>query len=188
MEAPKSPAKPPAAPPKPAAQPKPQPTTPKPVPEPVARTEPKPAPRPAPDPAVERRAAEEARRAAELNRLAASAFDDALAREADALNRDSAAEAVMTYEQGIYRLIVNNWSRPPSARNDMKATLLVELVPTGDVAAVSLVESSGDEAFDRSAEQAVRKAGKFDVPKESELFEKNFRRFRLVFKPEDLLR
>jgi hypothetical protein len=34
----------------------------------------------------------------------------------------------------------------------------------------------------------VRKVGKFDVPKDSELFEKYFRRFPVLFKPEDLLR
>jgi hypothetical protein len=34
----------------------------------------------------------------------------------------------------------------------------------------------------------VRKAGKFDVPKDSAIFEKYFRRFHLLFKPEDLLR
>jgi TonB family protein len=190
------PAKPPPKPvvqPKP-APPKPQPTPPKPAPVPPkpaptpSKVEPKPAPTPARDPAADRRAAEEARRAAELNRLATTAFDDALAREAESLAKNTDAEAVMSYEQGIYRLIVGNWSRPPSARNDMRAILMVELVPTGDVVGVSLLQSSGNEAFDRSAEQAVRKAAKFDVPKEPDLFEKYFRRFQLVFKPEDLLR
>ena len=53
---------------------------------------------------------------------------------------------------------------------------------------MTLLESSGNPAFDRSAEQAVRKVDRFDVPKESRLFEKSFRRFTLLFKPEDLLR
>jgi colicin import membrane protein len=181
--------------PKPKAAPKPQPqqAPPKPAPEPkpVPKVEPKPVqkpvPQPKPDPNVARRA-EEARRAAELERLSASAFDDALAREAQALSKDSDEQAAMSYAQGIYQLIVANWSRPPSARNGMQAKLVVELVPTGDVVSVALVESSGNEAFDRSAEQAVRKVGKFDVPKEPELFERYFRRFPVLFKPEDLLR
>jgi colicin import membrane protein len=181
--------------PKPKAAPKPQPqqAPPKPAPEPkpVPKVEPKPVQKPVsqpkPDPNVARRA-EEARRAAELERLSASAFDDALAREAQALSKDSDEQAAMSYAQGIYQLIVANWSRPPSARNGMQAKLVVELVPTGDVVSVALVESSGNEAFDRSAEQAVRKVGKFDVPKEPELFERYFRRFPVLFKPEDLLR
>ena len=81
-----------------------------------------------------------------------------------------------------------NWSRPASARNGMKVTLRVELVPSGEVAAVSLVESSGDTAFDRSAESAVRRAGGFAVPDDSAVFERRFRRFNLLFNPEDLLR
>lgn len=181
--------------PKPKAAPKPQPqqAPPKPAsePKPVPKVEPKPVqkpvPQPKPDPNVAKRA-EEARRAAELERLSASAFDDALAREAQALSKDSDEQAAMSYAQGIYQLIVANWSRPPSARNGMQAKLVVELVPTGDVVSVALVESSGNEAFDRSAEQAVRKVGKFDVPKEPELFERYFRRFPVLFKPEDLLR
>ena len=70
----------------------------------------------------------------------------------------------------------------------MSATLLVELVPTGDVVNVSVVRSSGDSAFDRSAEAAIRAARRFQVPTESALFERYFRRFTLLFRPEDLLR
>ena len=70
----------------------------------------------------------------------------------------------------------------------MQAKLLVELVPIGDVVTVTLLEGSGNGAFDRSAEAAVRKARRFDVPKESEIFERYFRRFTLLFRPEDLLR
>jgi colicin import membrane protein len=70
----------------------------------------------------------------------------------------------------------------------MEATLMVELVPTGDVVNVSIVRSSGDAAFDRSAETAVRTARRFQVPPDSALFERYFRRFTLLFRPEDLLR
>ncbi len=94
----------------------------------------------------------------------------------------------MSYRDGIYQAVKNNWSRPPSARNGMETTLLVELVPTGDVVNVTIVKSSGDAAFDRSAEAAVRSARRFQVPPESDLFERYFRRFTLLFRPEDLLR
>ncbi|NJN51949.1 MAG: cell envelope integrity protein TolA, partial [Gammaproteobacteria bacterium] len=143
---------------------------------------------PKPDLAAQKRAADAARRAAELERLAATSFSDALDREAVALSEDDEEAVAMSFAQGIYQLIVANWSRPPSARNGMEARLIVELVPTGDVVGVTLVKGSGNEAFDRSAEQAIRKAGKFDVPKEPEVFETYFRRLPVLFKPEDLLR
>ena len=93
-----------------------------------------------------------------------------------------------SFFQGIRTKIVANWSRPASARNGMKVTLRVELVLGGEVAAVSLVTSSGDTAFDRSAETAVRRSERFDVPDDPAIFERRFRRFNLLFNPEDLLR
>lgn len=171
-------------PPPPAATPKAQPK-----PSPV-KTEKK------PDPDEIRRKAEaEARSKAELlkqqrlQELSNQSFEDALQNEE--VNLDAATEegeAAKSYIQGIYELVVQNWSRPPSARNDMKALLQVELVPTGELVAVNVIESSGNEAFDRSAEQAVRKAQKFEVPKDNALFEARFRRFNLLFQPEDLFR
>ena len=166
------------------AEPEPQP---KPEPEPVeAQAEPE------PDLQAERRAAEEAQRRERLEALAQSSFLDALEIEASDLAESSAAseaEAVaQSYRYGIYQRVVANWSRPPSARNGMQAKLQVELVPTGDVVAVILLEGSGNGAFDRSAEAAVHKARRFEVPVESEIFERYFRRFTLLFKPEDLLR
>ncbi len=196
--------------PKPAPAPAPKiekpPEPPKPViqqqqPPPVATPKPQPKPSPVktekkPDPDEIRKKAEaEARRKAEqlkqqrLQELATQSFEDAL--ETEEVNLDTATEegeAAKSYIQGIYELVVQNWSRPPSARNDMKALLEVELVPTGELVAVNVIESSGNEAFDRSAEQAVRKAQKFEVPKDNALFESRFRRFNLLFQPEDLFR
>ena len=86
------------------------------------------------------------------------------------------------------RQVRRKWRRPPSARNGMQTKLLVELIPTGDVVSVTIVESSGLLEFDRSAEQAVIRSGRFEVPEESRLFEGYFRNFFLLFRPEDLLR
>jgi colicin import membrane protein len=123
-----------------------------------------------------------------LQELANQAFDQALENESINLANDADAELASSYRQGIYLAIVANWSRPPSARNGMEAKLQVELVPTGEVVAVILLNGSGNLAFDRSAEAAVRKARRFEVPKESAMFERYFRRFSVLFKPEDLLR
>ncbi len=136
----------------------------------------------------QRKQKEELLKQKRLDTLVSDSFDVALAEESDALAESEDEQIAQSFAQGIQQLIKANWSRPPSARNGMQAKLLVELIPTGAVVSVSVVESSGNEAFDRSAEAAVKKAGKFDVPKDSAIFEKNFRHMYLSFKPEDLLR
>ena len=95
---------------------------------------------------------------------------------------------VASYTALIAQTVINYWSRPPSARNGMEAELRLQLVPTGEVVSVTLIRGSGNAAFDNSAINAVKKAGSFpelqNLP--SAEFENNFRRFRLLFKPEDL--
>ena len=88
----------------------------------------------------------------------------------------------------IRAAVINRWTRPPSARNGMVSVLSIQLVPTGEVVGVSVLQSSGNSAFDRSAMNAVERAGRFpEVAKlEDRIFEANFRRFQLIFKPEDL--
>ena len=123
-----------------------------------------------------------------LAELAEASFNQALEIESTELAEGDDQAVAQSYQLGIYQLVVANWSRPPSARNGMQALLMVELVPTGDVVAVTIVESSGNSAFDRSAEAAVRKSRSFDVPTQADVFERYFRRFSLLFRPEDLLR
>ena len=175
-------------------EPKPKPAPPKPAAEApkVAAPEPQAQPEPRRDLEAERRQREAAqaleRQQRRLAELAQNSFVQALAEEASELAADQDLSAAQSFRFGIYQRVVANWSRPPSARNGMEARLLVELIPTGAVVGVTVVESSGNNAFDRSAEAAVRKARAFDVPREPELFERHFRRFSLLFKPEDLLR
>jgi len=95
-------------------------------------------------------------------------------------------EKAMAFVSQIQREIIQNWSRPPSARNGMQALLRVYLVPTGEVVNVVVEQSSGNDAFDRSALLAVRKAERFVVPAQSRQFERNFREFEVLFRPEDL--
>lgn len=173
------PAKP--APPKP--QPKPRQATPKPKP-------PAP-PKPRPDPEVERKARAEAQRQARLRELYERST--ALALQEEQVEADEDVEAqTMTYVEAIYQAVHREWSRPPSARNDMEVRIQVDLTPSGDLLGVAIVDSSGNGAFDRSAQAAVRKAartlGRFSVPEDRRLFEAHFRHFTLLFKPEDLLR
>lgn len=95
-------------------------------------------------------------------------------------------EKAMAYVAQIQTDIIQNWSRPPSARNGMQALLKVFLVPTGEVVDVTLIESSGNEAFDRSVLLAVRKTERFLVPDDARQFERTFREFEVLFRPDDL--
>ena len=106
--------------------------------------------------------------------------------EANARKAVTDNEKTQVYIGQIQRDIVENWSRPPSARNGMQAQLRVFLVPTGEVVDVVLEKRSGNDAFDRSAVLAVTKAERFLVPPDYGEFEKNFREFTILFRPEDL--
>lgn len=100
------------------------------------------------------------------------------------------ARAENTYVAIIHNAVASNWVIPPSARNGMTAVLAIRLVPTGEIISVDIIQSSGDAAFDRSVEQAIRKAARFPELREmsTSLFEASFRNLTLTFRPEDLLR
>ena len=100
----------------------------------------------------------------------------------------TAEQMSASYAALIRDTVVNYWSRPPSARNGMEALLAIQLVPTGEIVSVSVLRSSGNVAFDRSAMNAVEKAGSFPELKNlpAREFEQTFRRFQLLFCPEDL--
>ena len=168
-----------------AAAPKPKPKpAPKPTPKPQPKAEPKAQPKPEPEPRPEPRISEE-----ELAAIARADMARAMAAEEQAMAAAStAAEMAASYAALIQQTVINYWSRPPSARNGMEALLQIQLIPTGEVVSVTVLKSSGNSAFDRSAINAVEKAGSFPElqslpPRE---FEKTFRRFRLLFRPEDL--
>ena len=183
----------PQAPPMPSAQaappPQPKPATPPPKPKPAPPPPPK--PRQEPDAEAERRAEEERRRAERERKLRAldeeSTFSS-LEEEAAAMELNASEQAAMSHMQAIRLAIIRAWSRPPSARNGMQARLQIMLAPTGELLSVALLDSSGNAAFDRSTEQAVRRVRRFEVPDDRRLFEAEFRRFTMLFRPEDLLR
>ena len=127
-------------------------------------------------------------RLAALGELADDSLQRSLKAEAEQMLDAQNEQLVRTFQAGIYDLVRKNWSRPPSARNGMQARFVVELIPTGELLSVALVDSSGNAAFDRSAELAIRRAKRFQVPVDNAIFEANFRRFYFLFRPEDLLR
>lgn len=117
-----------------------------------------------------------------------AAFAEALAEEEAMLQAENDAQQAQSYIGVIAALIEQNWSRPPSARKGMVCELSIQLIPTGEVINVSVVKSSGNDAFDRSAKQAVTKTGRFDVLRDvpPEIFDRYFRQLRLKFNPQDL--
>ncbi len=137
-----------------------------------------------------KRLAAENKKRRELEALQAreSEMANALAEESELMQEDSDLQAVQSYVGLIQARIIENWHRPLSARNGMKTLLVIHLVPTGEVQNVYVAESSGDSAFDRSALQAVQRAEKFAELQalDPRAFDKHFRTFRMLFKPQDL--
>lgn len=109
--------------------------------------------------------------------------------EDEQLAEDQAdTDSAMSYMGVIQAAVEEKWSRPASARNGMQVTLAIQLFPTGAVNNVNVIASSGNDAFDRSAVAAVNRAERFPELAElkSHVFEKYYRSFSLLFKPEDL--
>ena len=171
---------------KPKAKPRVKPKA-KPKPKPLPKTKPKPKPKPKAVEKVEPKP-EPRLTAEELAAIARSELSQAVESEAQAQEAMTTDELAASYAALIQQTVVSYWSRPPSARNGMEVLLALQLIPTGEVVSVTVVKSSGNTAFDRSAVNAVQKAEQFpelkDLP--SREFEKSFRRFRLLFRPEDL--
>lgn len=101
--------------------------------------------------------------------------------------KESEQEA-QSYVSIIQQAVAANWSRPASARNGMEVVLIVQLIPNGTVIDVRVDVSSGNDAFDRSAIAAVKKAERFPelAQMKSVTFERYFRQFTMRFNPDDL--
>ncbi len=98
----------------------------------------------------------------------------------------SSAEEISYYSNLIRDQVIINWKQPSSAKKGMSAEILITLVPTGEIVQVKLTKTSGNQAFDGSALNAVQKVSKFEgLDMGRRLFDNNFRKFTLVFNPEN---
>ena len=70
------------------------------------------------------------------------------------------SQVVGNLDDLIVRLVSQQWVRPPSARNGMAVTVLIEMLPDGTITNASGTRGSGDPAFDASAVAAVRNVGR----------------------------
>ncbi len=112
-------------------------------------------------------------------------LNELLNEEVQARQAEKDQAAIASHASQIKALIQSVWRFPPSAQHDQVVLLRIFMVPTGEVTEVQVVESSGNGALDRSAEQAVWKVGRFPVPQDSVLFEEQFRKFLIKLKPEN---
>jgi len=137
--------------------------------------------------ARQREVAEAERRQREA--AAERARQEAAAEAAAAEAARNEFELVQSATGLIQQLVQETWSRPPSARNGMRAVIQIRMLPTGELLDATITQSSGDPAFDRSAENAVYRAAPFselqDLP--INVFNANFRSLSLIFEPQDLL-
>jgi len=98
----------------------------------------------------------------------------------------SSVEEISFFSNLIRDQVIRNWKQPSSAHKGMTVEILITLVPTGEIIQVNLTKSSGNQAFDNSALNAVQKVSKFEnLDMGRKLFDNHFRKFTLVFNPDN---
>ena len=113
-------------------------------------------------------------------KIDAAAYAKIEALKAKTTTQEAEAEqAKLAIKQKVNR----SWIRPSSTSAGSKCTVRVRLLSDGTVIDAVVISSSGDEDFDRSAENAVNKASPLPVPKDKELFAREFRSFQFLFNP-----
>nr|VFK20066.1 MAG: Cell division and transport-associated protein TolA [Candidatus Kentron sp. LFY] len=144
--------------------------------------------------ARKRKEEQERQRKAREKREAAKKEEERRRKEAEqALERKLAAEQTKRkqrlrdryrreYIANIKLAVERNWISTTGVVKGLKCKLKVVQIPTGEVINVSVVVSSGNRAFDRSAVAAVFKSSPLPRPKDSSAFDRNI---VLTFSPEN---
>ncbi len=125
---------------------------------------------------LERQKKAEQERIAEQQRQAAEK-----ARQQQLIAKANAEKA--KYVTLIKQQIESNWLRPISTDEQLSCTIMVRLLPSGEVALAKITQSSGDAAFDDSALRAVYKSAPLPIPEDQIAFQQ-FRELILPFQPE----
>jgi colicin import membrane protein len=116
--------------------------------------------------AARKQAAAEKRRKAEQERQrkAAEARRQREAALQQALEAEQNSRALNAFAVAVSARVTGNWLRPPGTDRGLRCKLQIRLSARGTVLAVQLVQSSGNGAFDRSAEAAVFKSDPLPAP------------------------
>lgn len=150
--------------------------------------------------AAREKKAEEARHKAQqekLKKLAQQALEQkkqqeqaqklaAAAAAAAKAQKQRAQSEQQKYSALIRQRLENHWNLPPSAKKSMTTVVQIRLLPTGELAGVEIVKSSGNAAFDNSVLNAVRSISNYPVPDSVSIFNQYFRQFTIEFNPENL--
>lgn len=134
-----------------------------------------------------RKAKEEAERVERERRLAEEERmrQEMLEAEANRLREQrekQVASVIQRYQFMIKEKVERHWTRPATAKTGMSCDVKVRIIPGGNVLSVRITKSSGDGVFDRSVENAVRRAAPLPLPEDATLF-KHFRELDFNFKP-----
>lgn len=137
----------------------------------------------------------EKKRKEEQKRLIQDELSDALAAEEELIEEkeEQKRQAQSSEDQRVIddhsvlirQKISDAWTYPSGSRPDMEVVVSIRLVPTGEVVDANIVVSSGSDALDRSVLAAIKRAQPLPVPEDSRLFEREFRRLEMKFRPEN---
>ncbi len=133
--------------------------------------------------AAEQAQAERAQRLAEIVARGSGTDTGVVGGSETSTNEPGLAEM---HQALIRRQIQQAWRLPPTARSGMRVVVNIRLLPTGELREASIVQSSGNAEFDRSALDAVNSVNHFNVPRDPVVFENVFRSLNLDFDPEGL--
>jgi len=91
---------------------------------------------------------------------------------------------ISKYSSIIKRQVMSQWKKPSATTGNLITEIRITLVPTGEIINTKIIKGSGIKSFDDSALTAIARVGSFDdLQMPSNLFEKHFRQFILVFNP-----
>ena len=125
---------------------------------------------------LERRKEAKRKAKAEAKRKAAEAKRKQIARQK--YEESEITRAMVRIERQVKR----NWTRNTNHSDGLSCTVRVQLSDGGRVTSVRVIKSSGNDLFDRSAEDAVRKSSPLPVPDDPLIFQK-FKTFGFIFNP-----
>ncbi len=91
---------------------------------------------------------------------------------------------ISKYSSIIKQQVMSQWKKPSAIKGNLTTEIRITLVPTGEIIKTKIIKGSGIKSFDDSALTAIASVGSFeDLQMPSNLFEKHFRQFILVFNP-----
>lgn len=97
---------------------------------------------------------------------------------------DLEQKEIAKYKSLIKSYVENKWIYLDSYKKGLVCIIQIKLFPSGDVRDATIIQSSGDSAFDRSARVAAMKASPLPVPKNNtDLFQREFKVVNLKFNP-----